>query len=275
MLNEIPKKIHIIWFGDRSKMKFDLESLKIFAPNYEVKLWSEDDFDWEELCKIPYVNKTYKSKSWAFLTDYLRTKILFEEGGIYLDADMKILKPIEDMFLGKNLVLAFENNATLSMGFAGSTPGQKFFGDLKLIYESTKTGKTIMGNVIWDFIAKRDLDIKINGKQQEKENFIIYDFRKVSLVHSRYRFWKRKEQYLLHQHTVSWVPRWARPGLKFVIAISQKLTWINKLYGILLIWPTREMKKHYEMLDSDGNQIMIKSEIKKMKKTKKQNKKKK
>ncbi|MFV0556363.1 MAG: glycosyltransferase, partial [Lactovum sp.] len=83
-----------------------------------------------------------------FLSDYLRAKILYEEGGVYLDADMKVIKFIEGMFSGKSLVLAFENNTTLSMGFAAAAPKNKFFRDLKAIYESTTTGKTIMGNVI-------------------------------------------------------------------------------------------------------------------------------
>ncbi len=273
MLNEIPKKIHIIWFGDKSKLKFDLDSLKQYAPRYEVKVWGEEDFDWDELCKIPFVKKTYESQSWAFLSDYIRAKILYEEGGVYLDADMKVLKFIEGMFSGKSLALAFENNTTLSMGFAGSCKGHKFFKDLMSIYESTHSGKTIMGNVIWDFVAKRDLDIKINGKYQEKDDFVVYEFRRVSLVHKRYRYWKRESQYLLHQHTVSWVPKWARPGLKFVIAITQKLTFINKLYGILLIWPTREMKRHYKMLDENGERILIRSEQYRLKKEKKKNKK--
>ncbi len=265
MLNEIPKKIHIIWFGDKSKLKFDLDSLKKFAPRYEVKVWGEEDFDWDELCKIPYVKKTYTSQSWAFLSDYIRAKILYEEGGVYLDADMKVLKFIEGMFSGKSLVLAFENNTTLSMGFAASCKGHQFFKDLMSIYESTTTGKTIMGNVIWDFLARRDLGIKINGKYQESHDYVIYEFRRVSLIHQRYRYWKRENQYLLHQHTVSWVPKWARPGLKMVIAITQKLTFINKLYIFLLIWPTREMKRHYKMLDENGERILIKSEALRLK----------
>ncbi len=244
-IQEIPKKIHIIWFGDQSKFKFDLDSLKRFAPHYEVKVWTEDDFNWDELRKIPYVKRTYDNKDWAFLSDYIRAKILYEEGGVYLDADMKVVKFIEGMFSGKQLALAFENTTTLSMGFAGAIPGHKFFRDLKSIYESYTSGKTIMGNVVWDYVAKRDLNIKINGRYQEYDDFVVYEFRRVSLVHPRYLSWKRESQYILHQHQISWVPRWARPGLKLVIAITQKITIINKLYGILLIWPKRQMKKNY------------------------------
>ncbi len=269
----IPKKIHLIWFGDKTKFKFDLESLKKFAPNYEVKIWGEEDFDWDELFKVPFVEKNYKSQSWAFLTDYLRLKILYEEGGVYLDCDMKPLRYVEDLFIGKELVLAFENNITLSMGLTASTPGNKFFGSLKSIYESTITGKTIMGNMIWDFVAKRDLDMKINGKYQEGDNFVIHGFECASLLKQRFRKSKREQQYFLHQHTISWVPRWARPGLKFIISLTQKLPFLNKMHGGVLIWPKREMLRHYEMFDENGERILIGAEARRAKAEKKKAKK--
>ncbi len=241
----IPKKIHLIWLGDQSKFSFDLNSLKRFAPNYEVKLWTEKDFDWDELLKIPYIKKSYDTKSWAFLSDYLRAKILYEEGGVYLDSDMKVLKFMEGLFSGKKLVLSFENTATLSMGFVASEPGHKFFRDLIAIYDSYKSGKMIMGNVIWDHVAKRNLGIKINGKYQEWDDFIVYEFRRISLVKPRFRKWKRDSQYLMHQHTISWVPKRYRSLFKLLIAITQKITILNKFYGLILIWPKKQMRKNY------------------------------
>lgn len=244
-ISPIPKKVHLIWFGDKTKFIFDLSSLKMHMPNYEVKVWTEDDFDWKELRKIKYVDQMYRSKSWAFLSDYLRAKILYEEGGVYLDADMKIIKNIEGAFSGRDLVLAFENTTTISMGICGAKPGHKFFRDLMSIYESFSGGKPIMGNVIWDHVAKREMDIKINGRFQESFDWVIYEFRRFSLVHPRYRRWKRDAQYALHQHQVSWVPHKFRGLFKFMIAFTQKITIINRMYGLVLIWPKKQMKKNY------------------------------
>ena len=243
----IPKKVHLIWLGDKSKFKFDLESLDKFMPNYEVKVWGMNDFDWDELEKIHYVRAMKKSQSWAFLSDYLRAKILYEEGGVYLDCDMKLLKNMEGAFSGRNLVLAFENTTTISMGICGAKPGHKFFRDLKSIYESFKGGRPIMGNVIWDHVAKREMNIKINGRYQEDIKWVIYEFRRFSLMYPRCRTWKRDYQYALHQHKVSWVPHKFQIMFKFLIAFTQKITIVNRLYGLVLIWPKKEMKKNYKI----------------------------
>lgn len=242
----IPKKVHLIWFGDQSKFPFDLESLEKYMPNYEIKVWTENDFDWDELFKIRYVKSAFESKAWAFLSDYLRCKILYEEGGVYLDSDMKIIKNIEGSFSGRELVLAFENTTTLSMGICGAKPGHKFFRDLMSIYESYERGKYIMGNVIWDYVAKREMDIKINGRYQEdSSNWVVYEFRRFSLVQSRWRSWKRDTQYALHQHTVTWVPSKYRGMMKFLVALTQKVTILNRFYVLVLYWPKKQMKKNY------------------------------
>ncbi len=242
----IPKKVHLIWFGNQSEFSFDLSSLRKYMPNYEVKVWTEKDFDWDELKKIKYVKKAYNGKKWAFLSDYLRAKILYEEGGVYLDADMKIIKNIEEYFSTRSLVMAFENSKTISMGIVGVKKGHKIFRDIMSIYESYKHGKYILGNVIWDYIAKRELDIKINGRfQDNNEDWVIYEYRRFSLIHPRYRKWKRDTQYTLHQHTITWVPKKYRGIFKFLVGLTQKLPFLNKAYGLVLIWPKKQMRKNY------------------------------
>ena len=38
--------------------------------------------------------EAYEKKKWAFVADYVRTKALYEYGGIYLDTDVMIKKDI-------------------------------------------------------------------------------------------------------------------------------------------------------------------------------------
>lgn len=239
----IPKKIHLIWFGEKENFNFDLSSLKMCAPNYEVKVWGEKDFDWEELNKIKYVKNAYNSENWAFLSDYLRVKILFEEGGIYLDSDIELLRNIEEFFIEKELVLAFENTTTLSMGITGAKKGHKFFGDIMKIYESFQGGKNIIGNVIWDLVAKRNFNIKINGKKTETESddLLVCNFKTFSLLNKTNKI----SQYALHKHQISWVPKWSRKSLRTLILVSQKIPFVNKIYFLVLLWPKKQMKKNF------------------------------
>ncbi|MBP3199307.1 MAG: glycosyl transferase [Butyrivibrio sp.] len=71
-----------------------IESWHKYMPNYEYKLWNEDNFD---INSIPYVKEAYEARKFAFVTDYVRLHALYTEGGIYMDTDVEVLKPYDDL----------------------------------------------------------------------------------------------------------------------------------------------------------------------------------
>lgn len=99
------KKIHYCWFGGKelpTKVKKCIATWKKMLPDYEIKEWNEKNFD---INTSTFVKEAYENKKWAFVSDYVRIYALYNEGGIYLDTDVKILKDIshivdKDMFLG-------------------------------------------------------------------------------------------------------------------------------------------------------------------------------
>ncbi|BDU67795.1 MAG: glycosyl transferase [Candidatus Tyloplasma litorale] len=245
-MNLIPKKIHFIWFGTKENFIYDDNRMKKFAPEYDIKIWKEEDFNWDELNKIPFVKKAYEEQRWSFLSDYIRLKILYEEGGIYLDHDMKILKNLDHLInKNKELILCFENTVTLSMGFAASVPKNKFFKELKEIYENYEKGNFIIGNIIWDYVAKKQFNFKLNGKYKENNKYIVYDYEKFSLIKESKKTKILNNQYFIHNHQVTWVPKNLRKPIRLVIFLSQKITFINKGYWIFYFWPKLQLKKNY------------------------------
>lgn len=93
----IPKTIHYCWFGRGPMPELALkciESWHRYMPDYMFKLWNEDNFD---VNSVPYVKEAYESRKFAFVTDYVRLWALYTEGGIYMDTDVEILKPIDDL----------------------------------------------------------------------------------------------------------------------------------------------------------------------------------
>ena len=93
----IPKIIHYCWFGGNPLPKSArkcIDSWKRFFPDYEIKEWNEDNFD---VNAIPYTKEAYESKKYAFVSDYARFKILYENGGIYFDTDVKVIKPFDEI----------------------------------------------------------------------------------------------------------------------------------------------------------------------------------
>lgn len=93
----IPKTIHYCWFGKGKYpplVKKCIKSWKRVMPDYEFRLWNEDNFD---ISSIPYMKKCYEMRKWAFISDYVRQYALYNEGGIYLDTDVMVLKTFDSL----------------------------------------------------------------------------------------------------------------------------------------------------------------------------------
>lgn len=88
----IPKIIHYCWFGGNKKSKLIMkciESWKKYFPDYEIMEWNEENSDINE---NEYVREAYRLKKWAYVSDYIRMKVLYEYGGIYFDTDVEVIR---------------------------------------------------------------------------------------------------------------------------------------------------------------------------------------
>lgn len=93
----IPKRIHYCWFGKGELPEMAekcIASWYNYMPDYEYKLWDEESFD---VSSVPYVKEAYESRKFAFVTDYVRLFALYTEGGVYMDTDVEVLKPLDNL----------------------------------------------------------------------------------------------------------------------------------------------------------------------------------
>lgn len=111
----IPKKIHYCWFGRAHKSKLAekcIASWRKYCPDYEIIEWNEENFNVQE---HPYTMYCYERKKWAFLSDYVRLFVVSKYGGIYLDTDVEIIKPL-DSLLNHEAYYGFENSNNIATG---------------------------------------------------------------------------------------------------------------------------------------------------------------
>ena len=93
----IPKKIHFCWLGGGKypeRVRQCMESWRRALPGYEIVRWDESRFD---VNSVPWVREAIERKKYAFAADYIRHYALYHEGGIYLDTDVEVLKPFDDL----------------------------------------------------------------------------------------------------------------------------------------------------------------------------------
>ena len=111
----IPKTIHYCWFGKKPlprMAKRYMESWKKNCPDYEIVRWDESNFD-------PGFNQftrdAYNAGKWAFVSDVARLYIIYHYGGVYLDTDVELIRPL-DPFLSNHAFMGIEHNGLIATG---------------------------------------------------------------------------------------------------------------------------------------------------------------
>lgn len=88
------KNIHYIWIGlELPKRNRDIVAeWKELMPDFKFYFWSEDNIG---KYNSVFLKQCLKKKAYAFAADYIRLNVVNEYGGIYLDTDIRLIKPIE------------------------------------------------------------------------------------------------------------------------------------------------------------------------------------
>ena len=180
-MEKIPHVINYVWFGGGKHSKLQkkcMKSWRKFCPDYEIKRWDESNFD---ISSAPlYVRQAYEAKKWAFVSDYVRIKVLYENGGLYFDTDTEVLKDISHL-VDNNAFLAFESNDMLNTGVVGACKGDTILGEILDEYESISffdqegnMNTVVTGKYVTKVFSNHGL--LPDGKKQYIDNWIVYPF---------------------------------------------------------------------------------------------------
>ncbi len=124
----IPKIIHYCWFGNNplpKKTKKYIKTWRKYFPDYEIKLWNEENFD---VNIIPYTRDAYAKKKYAFVSDFARFYVLYKYGGLYFDTDVEVIADMSDIIeKGDFMALEHEEGGNLFYVAPGLVIGTKAF----------------------------------------------------------------------------------------------------------------------------------------------------
>ena len=92
----IPRKIHYFWFGGRKTPLAErcIASWRKYAPDWELCEWNESNAD---IGSSAFASAAFAAKKWGFVTDHLRMVKIHDEGGVCLDTDVELIRPIDDL----------------------------------------------------------------------------------------------------------------------------------------------------------------------------------
>lgn len=194
----IPKVIHYCWFGKGEKselMKKCIKSWQKYCPDWEIREWNEDNFD-VNFC--PYSSKAYQNKRFAYCADAARLKIIYENGGVYLDTDVELLNSIEPLVNNKAW-FAYGTATEINTGSGfGAEKGVEFvkllldnytkFDDTEKFHLCTELDTQVFREKFKNFAGDHDVE-------QEMDGILIIN-----------NIW----HYVCHHYTNTWTPKWKK-----------------------------------------------------------------
>lgn len=139
-----------------------------FQGGGKIKEWNESNSD---LSSPNFVVMAYKSKAWAFVSDYIRLKALYDYGGVYLDTDVEIRKTFSDRFWNADLVLGYMYDDAVSTAVIMAKAHHPFIKFLLDKYETlnldtTSPNNGLMTQALLEFYP----NFRLNGKYSHLED---------------------------------------------------------------------------------------------------------
>lgn len=212
----IPKKIHYCWFGGKpipDKYKRYMESWHKFCPDYEIIEWNESNYD---ISKCKYMQEAYEKKVWGFVPDYARIDIVYNNGGIYLDTDVELVKNIDDLLYQKGFA-GFEDEEYVNLGSGfGAVKGLPVLKSMLEHYEresfiNKDGGLNLIASPVHNTSVLMNYGLRNNGDYQRIADMTIYPA-KVLTGKCMYtmRTVIKPWTYAIHHYDGSWATEKAR-----------------------------------------------------------------
>ncbi len=174
----IPKIIHYCWFGGNPLPELAvkcIDSWKKYLPEYEIIEWNESNFP---IGDFIFAKQALEQRKFAFISDVCRLYAIEKMGGIYMDTDVEVLKPL-DKFLHHAAFSGFENDDYVPTGIMAGEQGSVWIKELLAYYDNRpfvnadgsieNTSNTV---IITDMMLEKGF--VMNNKFQQIEGYVAF-----------------------------------------------------------------------------------------------------
>lgn len=177
-MQNIPKIIHYCWFGKNPLPELAekcIASWKKYCPDYQIIRWDESNFDVDSFA---YTREAYDARKWAFVSDVARLCALREYGGIYLDTDMELLKPLDDLLVHSGFA-GFESAHAVAVGIVGCRKENPMVKSLIDLYEEQHFVREDSSYDLTTIVERFttvciETGLTIDGSKQVINGFVFY-----------------------------------------------------------------------------------------------------
>lgn len=132
------RTIHYIWLGGRRKprvIRKCIATWRRLMPDWEIKEWNETNLD-IDCCA--FCREAYEAGKYAFAADVLRFEILYREGGLYFDTDVKLLRSLTPLCERYDAFAGYEYTMVApGLVLYAKAPHDSILGEMLTLYHHT------------------------------------------------------------------------------------------------------------------------------------------
>ncbi len=252
----IPDIIHYCWFGGKPLPPLAvkcIDSWRRFMPGCEIRCWTDHDFD---LSAVPYAAGAYSVGKYAFVSDYARFLILYNEGGIYFDTDVELLRSVDPLlaagpFMGMEVpdtANGSEICVAPGLGMAMEA-GNEFCSDMLQLYSRLSffnsdgsCNLATIGQYVTDYLSQ-------HGLRPVDEYQVVHG---IQILPQRFlcpkspitgRLCITPDTYAIHHYAGSWTSPWKKMKKKVQSRIGPDFTELIINAKRRLLWRERTLRK--------------------------------
>ena len=218
-----PKTLHYCWFGGAplsEKAEATIARWRELMPEYEIVRWDESNFDVNECA---WTRDAYAAKKWAFVSDYARFKVVYDNGGTYMDIGSELLKSIDPLVEESGFTARDWESRTVSPGLVLSAGahcpllgevletyrGLEFEDSTEFLYEHTVN--RVFAGVLGRYDYRSGVDVL-----WEHDGFRVYPSEYFCPKLDFGGFRCTENTYSTHVGTASWTPAGERFRVGFI-----------------------------------------------------------
>jgi len=188
----IEKTIHYVWLGHKEipeKYCAYIRGWRELHPDWEIVKWSEDNFDCEG---NTWVKKAIEQENWALAADIIRSYVLLNHGGVYLDTDIELFKPFNELAEENDFFIGYETDFWFGCAVLGAKKGHRIIREVydRYLTPCEKLNSSSNMQCVLNFSAsiKRLYNTKLDGKTKKiQDNALLlsteYFFPKNYITH--------------------------------------------------------------------------------------------
>jgi len=162
----IEKTIHYVWLGSKDvpeKLTVFIEGWRALHPDWKIVKWNEENFDCQGNA---WLKSAIEQKNYPFAADVMRSWILLNHGGVYLDTDIELIKPLDELVENNDFFIGYETDFWFGCAVLGSKKGHKIMHEVYERYLDEKLNFSSNMLCVLNFSAsiKRLYNVKLDGK---------------------------------------------------------------------------------------------------------------